>query len=786
MTHANKTFRDDQQTLIAKAEREYRANGWKPVGIEEGQKHPTHRDWQKIDEPLQPWHKNIGVQFGSVSNGLCDVDLDCDEARALASFFLPDTDAVFGRQSTPEAHWLYYSDAWKTAEKVALVFDDPVSTNSGGEPAEHGVRLVELRTGRGEPEEIKGAQTMFPPSIHPKSGQRVRWDRDGKPTQVEAGVLRQSVATLAAATAFVRHYPEAGARHEAALVLGGWLARGGWDENRIERFVEAIARTAGDAEWQERVRSATSAVGKLANGEPMPGAPRMCEVFGDKLVTVIAGWLHLASPSGSEQHHDNVSSFSWDEPDLSILDDRRGELPAFPLDTLRPDWLRDWVARAAHGTGTNIDHVAVPLLGIVSSVIGGARRVQPSLSWSEPMTLWTGIIGHSGTGKTPGLDATRLPLAQLEYERKDEIEEQRRAHAERAHLAALAHKKWEAAVKEAISHNRKPPPRPSEADDPGDWVPPRLFISDITVERIGALLQAQPRGLLLLIDELAGWFHNMSRYSGGKDNQFWLMAWDGRPYVVERMGRPPVSLRQLIVGVLGGMQPDKLADVFEGAADGMYARFLFAWPEAAPYRPLTDQADQVDRTILTTLDKLARLHDAPLRPVLLTQRAKKQFEALRKRVSTEANLLDGREREWWTKVPSQVLRLAGTLTFLDWGIRRNGQAPEYILVQFMNAAIKLMVDYFFPHSCAALRQIGITQQHADARRVLLWIRANDVKRVAAEEVRRGALRRGRTADETHEVLAALVRAGWLRRVETKTGGRSVVRWDVNPKVFEVK
>ena len=88
--------------------------------------------------------------------------------------------------------------------------------------------------------------------------------------------------------------------------------------------------------------------------------------------------------------------------------------------------------------------------------------------------------------------------------------------------------------------------------------------------------------MLLIADELAGWFLNMSRYSGGTDNQFWLMAWDGHSHVTERVGRPPIELEHLLVGIAGGLQPDKIAECFKGAADGMYARFLLTWPDKAP------------------------------------------------------------------------------------------------------------------------------------------------------------------------------------------------------------
>jgi hypothetical protein len=40
----------------------------------------------------------------------------------------------------------------------------------------------------------------------------------------------------------------------------------------------------------------------------------------------------------------------WGEPDWSLLDDRRGQLPEFPVDALSPA-CREWVERAAHGAG---------------------------------------------------------------------------------------------------------------------------------------------------------------------------------------------------------------------------------------------------------------------------------------------------------------------------------------------------------------------------------------------------------------------------------------------------
>jgi len=58
-------------------------------------------------------------------------------------------------------------------------------------------------------------------------------------------------------------------------------------------------------------------------------------------------------------------------------------------------------------------------------------------------------------------------------------------------------------------------------------------------------LEARPQGLAFVADELARLFLNMQRYSNGQDNEFWLEAWNGKHFVVERQGRPPVVLDYL-------------------------------------------------------------------------------------------------------------------------------------------------------------------------------------------------------------------------------------------------
>ena len=297
---------------------------------------------------------------------------------------------------------------------------------------------------------------------------------------------------------------------------------------------------------------------------------------------------------------------TWDDPDWSLLDDRRGALPDFPAGVLSDKW-EEWLARAAHGAGVTHGHVAVPLLATVASLIGTARRIRPSRSWSEPFTLWTAIVGFSGSGKTPGISVTKRALSLIESTRKDKIAELQRRHDTKSQTAKAAAKAWKEKVEEAVEANQPPPQMPVAAMDPGLFVTPRLYVSEATIERHAVLLQARPRGMLLMSDELASLFLNMGRYSNGSDKEFWLEAWNGHHYVVERMGRPPVTIDHLLIGMTGGFQPDKLARSFEGDSDGMHARVLFAWPEEPAFHSLTDDVTEIEPELLNALCRIVDL-----------------------------------------------------------------------------------------------------------------------------------------------------------------------------------
>jgi antirestriction protein ArdC len=176
----------DRERVLVDAARGYIRRGFAPVPVPPGMKAPAKRNWQdlRMTETTAPhaFHRagNIGLLLGEPSGHLVDVDLDCQEARDLADRFLPPTDAITGRPSSPRSHRWYIAEGAETHQRR-----DPTDRSS----------IVEIRS--------TGAQTLVGPSVHP-SGEP--YDRlDAQPAEVDAAILRECVDQLADEVIRMRH-----------------------------------------------------------------------------------------------------------------------------------------------------------------------------------------------------------------------------------------------------------------------------------------------------------------------------------------------------------------------------------------------------------------------------------------------------------------------------------------------------------------------------------------------------------------------------------------------------
>jgi len=337
-----------------------------------------------------------------------------------------------------------------------------------------------------------------------------------------------------------------------------------------------------------------------------------------------------------------------------------------------------------------------------------------------------------------------------------------------------------------------PPPRPNPMEVLTRPVRQRLQIMDATIEAVVRIHDENPRGLLMVQDELAGLLGNMSRYSGGTDRPFWLTAWNGIPHFADRRSkREPVWIPRLSVGVLGGIQPARLEAMLRSPAqdDGLLARCLLVWPEPAPMTRLRTTSDP--QRLRETLERLLALEPqaaqdggavGPLAdkddlndnaeedgadPVLvpLTEAAADRLHGLREdcRRWEEAEGTPPLLVSHIGKMPGLAARVALILAHLDWAADGEGPPPEVVGEAAMARACHLVGTVLRAH---AERVYGAREAHespevAAARRVAQLIRTERLEAVAPRDLQRRNLKGLGDAAQVARALAVLVQAGWL-------------------------
>ena len=258
---------------------EYIARGWAVVPVPRQSKHPVRRGWQKGGFTADDVNSsgNVGILLGAPSGGLIDVDLDAVESVAAGRYWLPETGRTHGRPSKRLSHFWYVVDDLGDLTRDA--YYDPTLRDERGKLA----CLVELRGDK--------HQTVVPPSVH-KSGEFIEWESESDPAHADLATLRSAVTRIAATALLASRWP-AGARHECALALAGMLRRGGMELDDAVRFVEVVARVAGDEEHPDRARAARDT---YAETGATTGGPTLASLIadGEAVVARLREWLGIA------------------------------------------------------------------------------------------------------------------------------------------------------------------------------------------------------------------------------------------------------------------------------------------------------------------------------------------------------------------------------------------------------------------------------------------------------------------------------------------------------------
>lgn len=485
----------------------------------------------------------------------------------------------------------------------------------------------------------------------------------------------------------------------------------------------------------------------------------------------------------------------WPDADLRFLSPDLIPPPILPLREVLTPIAADWVAATAEGAGAPPDYVLAALLSLTGAVVGNSRWVSPWHGWSEPPVIWGMCIGNPSAGKSPAIDAVLAPLRRAEVPLRKEAEAEVAAWEARQKLAQLAEAEWEKKAKVAMGKGNAPPPLPEDAKAGCPPHIPRLVVNDGTVERLGVIAQAQPKGFLQMRDELAGWLLAMEARNGGADRAFWLESYGGRGFTVERMGRAPLTVPRLMIGVLGGIQPDRLTDLLTKASDdGLLARFLPVWPGRVPIRqPERMASDDVADAAIARLTafQMPVGDDGESRPwiVPFDDGARALMNHWREACAEWEKDAEGLLLSFIGKMPGLAARLSLVLAAIGHAFENEADpAQRHITPAEFGRACHFLETYALPMARRSYGGASGTKGERAARRLVALVRAEGWQTFTAREVQRLARKGLASMTDINPALMALEEADLIRSVGNSPGpqgGRPQRLFVVNPKVHEV-
>lgn len=299
-----------------------------------------------------------------------------------------------------------------------------------------------------------------------------------------------------------------------------------------------------------------------------------------------------------------VSIQSTDWPEIIPLKDDLLPVEALP-EAILPSPFRDYLLDVAKRMSCPIEFPAIAMMVMAGSVIGTRCTISPKQhdNWQVYPNIWGAVVSPPGAMKSAALNSGLLPLNKLEniasenYERiQGEQEGKRRAHE-------IQIKALEGKLKQAIEKNNllDVESLQQELEHLGSFKgvsPKRYLTQDSSIEKVSEILRDNPTGILIYRDELVGLFKTWDQKGHENDRTFYLEAWNGGgTYTVDRISRGTVSVKNLCLSVLGGIQADKLSSYLYSTIrgnqnDGLIQRFqLIVYPDSKTYAWVDEAPD---------------------------------------------------------------------------------------------------------------------------------------------------------------------------------------------------
>ncbi len=616
----------------------------------------------------------------------------------------------------------------------------------------------------------EGGYVIVPPSLHP-SGRRYEWHGEANIVEAPKALLEtvrkaeespnpsQTPPKSGSTTAYGRKALEdecakirsasngtqEGTLNDAALKIGGLVAGGEID--------------------QTEARQALIAAGcdMASHNDRDPWTP-------EKITKKVERGLQDGK-GNPRSAPDQSNSEPWPEPVDLWASPKAPSLP----EGLLPTVIEDFARAKGESMGCDPAGIAMAALACCAGAISDEIKVRPkpNESWTEAARIWVGLVGNPSTKKSPIIGQAIKPLRKREAAFADEHRE--------------AMREYQALPKESQQAREAP-------------IRERRLVEDATIESLQNVLKDTPRGIMSVQDEMTGWFGRLEKYSsnGGSaaDRGFWLQAYNGGGYSVDRVGRGSFHIRNNSISLVGGVQPDPIRRLANGSHDdGLIQRIIpvMLAPATLGSEVSSAEAEQRYRDLFDRLELLKPPHDESVKyyaqPPVVTMSATAQalrfeleaehmelvqaFEGMACKLATALGKHDGLfarlcliwhciETEQGTTVGSEI-----------------GQDTAQRVAAFLRHFIRRHLYAFH------IGVLGMAGVQDELQKMAAWIVAKQIKTATAREVlEAGQAFRGYSADEVRVLFEKMEAFGW-GNVTVPSGRAYKPHFQVNPRVFEL-
>ena len=397
-------------------------------------------------------------------------------------------------------------------------------------------------------------------------------------------------------------------------------------------------------------------------------------------------------------------------------------------------------------------------------------KVKQHDDWFESARIWSALVGPPSTKKSPIIDRATAALSKLDVKMMATWLESIR--------------KFDALDVE----EKKGKQRPKQT---------RLRLEDTTVEAAQQVLEGSPWGILMLQDELSGFFGAMDKYNGGKgaqaDRAFWLRSYNGGNYAVNRVSRGAAIIHNVSVSMLGGIQPEPIRKIAGDAIDdGLLQRLFPILLDTAsigvdePMPPINQDYEK----LIGWLRKLIPhgiAQDGYWSFSADAQLIRRELEAQHLSLQTLENI-NRKLASHIGKYDGLFARLCLIWHFVEYFDPTSTKCSKSAIpIEISGATAKRVAgflhEFLLPHALAFYSGVlSLSDEHDRLQSLAGYILARHLEVVKNRHVQRGDRQmRGLKDHEIRVIFEQLEALGWLKRVDPPKPS-SPPHWHVNPVV----